>query len=84
VFEKRAAALQAVIVEQEALKTKYQNSLLGPTTSLIVLRRATSTSSNRRSNFELLAFVGLLFGVLVGVAYAVLSSRRTARYAPLA
>lgn len=83
-FEKRSAALQAVVVEQEALKTKYQNSLLGPTTSLIVLRRATGTSSDRRSTAELLAFIGLLFGVLVGLAYAAFSSRRTERDAPIA
>jgi uncharacterized protein involved in exopolysaccharide biosynthesis len=83
-FEKRSAALQAVVVEQEALKTKYQNSLLGPTTNLIVLKRATGTTSNRRSSVELLTFVGLLFGAAVGLAYALLMSRRTERDLPLA
>jgi capsular polysaccharide biosynthesis protein len=83
-FEKRAAALQALIVEEEALKTKYQNSLLGPTTSLLVLNKAGTTSSNRRSNMEMLGFVGLLFGALIGLAYAVLKSRWTERDSSLA
>ncbi len=83
-FERRAAALQALIVEQEALKTKYQNSLLGPTTSLLVLNKATGTTSNRRSNVELLAFVGLLVGVLVGLGYAVLRTRFSGRDSAIA
>jgi capsular polysaccharide biosynthesis protein len=75
------ARLQAALLRQETLKIQYQSALLAPTTRLIAFDRPTSASSDRQSRAALLGFIGLLFGLVVGLAALALGSSRAARRA---
>lgn len=50
-----------------------------PTTGVSVLTTAYSASSDRKSTIELLGFVGLVIGALVGIALAMLAGAREVR-----
>jgi hypothetical protein len=75
------ARMQAALLRQESLKIQYQGALLAPTTRLIAVYRPTGASSDRQSRVALLGFIGLLFGLVVGLAAVTLGSSRAARRA---
>ena len=77
--------LAAARVRANALSAAYQSSLVStgasPSTRLLAMvAGAVTASSDRTSKTELLAFVGLLAGLIAGAALAGLYELRARRY----
>jgi len=73
--EKAAASLQA-----DALAGSYRLSAQSTTTGLIsMLAGAVTASSDRRAKIQLLGFIGLIGGLTIGCAIAVLREQRPRR-----
>ena len=71
---------QSVKVRRDALQTQYQNATqFGTNANVSVLNPASSASSDRYSRLEILLFIGLVAGLAVGLALAVLKANRTLR-----
>lgn len=74
------AATQVAQIRTDALEESYRtNTQTGARRLVQILARPTKASTDRDSKLQILAFVGLLGGIAVGVALAVLVAARRAR-----
>ena len=78
-LERAQAAQAAASLQAQALASNYQLSAQSTTSGLLSLvAGAVTASSNRSSQVQLLGFVGLAGGLVIGCALAVLLERRPA------
>ena len=81
-LEQAQAARSAASLEAQALASSYQLSAQSTTRGLLTLvAGAMSASSDRSSKIQLLGFIGLLGGLVIGCALAILLAHRQPRRA---
>jgi uncharacterized protein involved in exopolysaccharide biosynthesis len=73
--------LETSNAQVSALQSAYQAAASGQsaTATLQPLNQAISASSNRATNYQIYGFVGLVAGLIIGLALAVLASQRQLR-----
>lgn len=76
--DQAAATADAAQVRRDGLRATYNNLELGVASSPLIetFASAQSSSSDRASRIELMAFIALLAGVAIGIALAVLRAQR--------
>lgn len=80
-YDRAASAADTTLLRREALRASYQTAVQGGSTSIAVetFSRATPATSDEARTLQLMIFVGLIGGISLGAALALLRASRKLR-----